>query len=46
MHLRSEVEKRDIDVGILVLLESFIQTQKVSTAKDLRRKFHKYLVPD
>jgi DNA replicative helicase MCM subunit Mcm2 (Cdc46/Mcm family) len=44
MHLRSEVDKKDIDVGIVVLLESFIQTQKHSTAKDLRKKFGKYLI--
>lgn len=43
MHLRSEVEKKDVDVGIFMLLESFIQTQKYSTAKDLRKKFSKYL---
>ena len=43
MFLRNEVEKEDIDVGIRVLLESFIQTQKHSTAKIIRKNFSNYL---
>ena len=43
MHLRSEVSKEDIEVGINCLLESFIQTQKHSVAKQIRKKFTPYL---
>jgi DNA replication licensing factor MCM2 len=44
MHLRSEVAKVDIEVGIKCILESFIQTQKYSVAKNIRKKFSSYLV--
>ena len=37
MHLRNEVEKEDVEVAIQVLLESFIQTLKHSTAKVARK---------
>lgn len=43
MHLRDNVRDDDVDVAISVLLESFIQTQKVSVAKLIRRKFSSYL---
>ena len=45
MHLRSEVEKSDVEIGIAVLLESFIQTQKHSSASKLKKSFAKYLAP-
>ena len=45
MHLRSEVEKQDVETGIAVLLESFIQTQKHSSATKLKKEFSKYLAP-
>lgn len=44
MHLRGEVEKQDIDIGIGVLLESFIQTQKHSSSTKLKKDFSKYLL--
>eukprot|EP01017_Pseudomicrothorax_dubius_P004569 TRINITY_DN10949_c0_g1_i1.p1 TRINITY_DN10949_c0_g1~~TRINITY_DN10949_c0_g1_i1.p1 ORF type:complete len:133 (-),score=41.71 TRINITY_DN10949_c0_g1_i1:38-436(-) len=43
MHLRDNVRDDDIDVAISVLLESFIQTQKVSVSKLIRRKFASYI---
>jgi DNA replication licensing factor MCM2 len=43
MHLRSEVAKEDIEVGIKCILESFIQTQKHSVAKQIRKKFAAHL---
>jgi DNA replication licensing factor MCM2 len=43
MHLRDNVRDDDVDVAISVLLESFIQTQKVSVAKLIRKKFSTYL---
>jgi DNA replication licensing factor MCM2 len=43
MYLRSEVAKEDIETGIKCILESFIQTQKHSVAKQIRKKFSSYL---
>jgi DNA replication licensing factor MCM2 len=43
MYLRSEVAKEDIDVGIRTMLESFIETQKNSVAKEMRKTFKRYL---
>lgn len=43
MYLRNEVTKEDIDVGIRTMLDSFIMTQKNSIAKDIRKKFNKYI---
>eukprot|EP01017_Pseudomicrothorax_dubius_P009664 TRINITY_DN13329_c0_g1_i1.p1 TRINITY_DN13329_c0_g1~~TRINITY_DN13329_c0_g1_i1.p1 ORF type:complete len:218 (-),score=28.99 TRINITY_DN13329_c0_g1_i1:48-668(-) len=43
MHLRDNVRDDDIDVAISMLLESFIQTQKVSVSKLIRRKFASYI---
>jgi DNA replication licensing factor MCM2 len=43
MYLRSEVTKEDIDVGIRTMLESFIETQKNSVAKEMRKTFKRYL---
>lgn len=39
MHLRSEINHEDINVSIECLLESFVQTQKHSVAKSIKRKF-------
>ena len=37
MHLRRNVEDVDIDMGIRVMLESFISTQKHAVMKQMRR---------
>lgn len=42
MHLRSEVKKEDVEVAIRVMLRSFFQTQKNSTAKDFPSIFRKW----
>jgi DNA replication licensing factor MCM2 len=43
MHLRDYIRAEDIDVSIKVMLESFLQSQKTSIAKNLKRKFVKYI---
>ncbi|CAM9343704.1 unnamed protein product [Ascophyllum nodosum] len=43
MHLREGVREDDVDVAIATILESFIQAQKVSVRRALRRGFRKYL---
>lgn len=43
MHLRHEVRSEDIDLAISVLLESFIQSQKVSIGKVIKKKFSSYI---
>jgi DNA replication licensing factor MCM2 len=43
MHLRNNVNDFDISVAIKVMLESFLQSQKYSVARQLRRKFSDYL---
>lgn len=43
MHLRDYVRADDIDEAINMLLESFLQSQKSSVARPLRKKFEKYL---
>ena len=43
MHLRENVRDDDVDVAISVMLDSFIQSQKFSIAKILRKKFNYYL---
>jgi DNA replication licensing factor MCM2 len=43
LYLRNEVTKEDIDVGIKTMLESFIETQKNSVAKEMRKTFKRYL---
>lgn len=43
MHLRNTVTDYDVSVAIRVMLESFLQSQKYSVAKTLRRKFMSYL---
>lgn len=43
MHLRDHVRSDDIDLAIKVMLESFLQSQKYSISKNLRKKFSQYL---
>ncbi|CAM9685560.1 unnamed protein product [Ectocarpus sp. 4 AP-2014] len=43
MHLRESVREDDVDVAIATILESFIQAQKISVRRALRRGFRKYL---
>jgi len=43
MELRENVKSEDIDFAIQMLLESFLQSQKYSIAKSLRKKFMYYL---
>jgi DNA replication licensing factor MCM2 len=43
MHLRDYVRHDDIDVAIKVMLESFLQSQKYSVSRSLRKKFAHYL---
>lgn len=43
MHLREYVRADDIDLAIKVMLESFLQSQKFSINKNLRKKFAYYL---
>lgn len=42
MHLRDYVRSDDIDSAIDMMLESFLQSQKVSVARQLRKKFEHY----
>jgi DNA replication licensing factor MCM2 len=44
MHLREYVRDDDLDMAIRVMIESFIDAQKFSVQRTLRRKFRKYLV--
>ncbi|CAD7698068.1 unnamed protein product [Ostreobium quekettii] len=44
MHLRHRVEPGDLDVGIRMVVSSFIATQKTRVQRDLERKFRKFLV--
>ncbi|CAG9318679.1 MCM2 [Blepharisma stoltei] len=43
MHLRDHVREDDIDIAINMLLESFLQSQKHAVARQLGRRFSKYL---
>ena len=43
MELRQQVNRRDVDHAIAVMLESFCQTQKHATAHELRKKFGHYI---
>ncbi|CAM6001659.1 unnamed protein product [Sphagnum balticum] len=43
MHLRDYVREDDIDLAIKVMLESFLQAQKVSVRKMLQKSFRKYI---
>lgn len=42
IHLRDEVIAADVDNAIEMLLDSFIQSQKTSVARQLSKKFEKY----
>ena len=42
IHLRDEVIAADVDNAIEMLLDSFIQSQKSSVARQLSKKFEKY----
>jgi DNA replication licensing factor MCM2 len=43
IHLRDYIRNDDIDVAIKIMLESFLQSQKYSVARNLRKKFAHYL---
>lgn len=43
MHLREYVRDDDVDLAIKVMLESFLQSQKVAVRKELQRAFRKYI---
>jgi len=43
MHLRTEVRNDDVDLAISVLLESFIQSQKVSVGRVIKKKFSSFI---
>merc|ERR1719223_1882274 len=43
MHLREFVREDDVNMAVRVMLESFIDTQKYSVTKTMRRKFARYL---
>merc|ERR1739838_638946 len=43
MHLREFVRDDDVNMAIRVMLESFIDTQKFSVMKSMKRKFSRYL---
>lgn len=43
IHLRDNVNDTDVSVSISVMLDSFIQTQKYSVAKIIRKKFSHFI---
>jgi len=43
MHLRATVIDEDIDVAIRVLLEGFVQSQRLSAQKQLRRRLRRFI---
>jgi DNA replication licensing factor MCM2 len=43
MHLRDNVTDIDVSVAISVMLDSFIQSQKVSVARNLKKKFSHFI---
>merc|ERR1711997_1365273 len=43
MHLREFVSEDDVNMAMRVMLESFIDTQKYSVMKNMKRNFTKYL---
>jgi DNA replication licensing factor MCM2 len=43
MHLRQYVREDDVDMAIKVMLESFLQAQKVSVRRALQQSFRKYI---
>lgn len=42
LHLRDFVRTDDVDFSINMMLESFLQSQKVSVSRQLSKKFEKY----
>jgi DNA replication licensing factor MCM2 len=44
IHLRDHVRFDDIDRAMEMLLESFLQSQKLSVARQLTKKFEKYKI--
>lgn len=44
MHLRTEVNDKDVDIAIRIMLSSFIDSQKINVAQEMRAKFRKFLV--
>ena len=43
MHLRAYVIEEDVNIAIRVVLESFVETQKFTVARQMRKTFSKYL---
>ena len=43
MHLRAYVIEDDVNLAMRVVLESFIETQKFTIARQMRKTFSKYL---
>lgn len=43
MHLREIVRDDDVDIAISVMLESFIQSQKFSISRMIKKKFASYI---
>merc|ERR1712241_21287 len=43
MHLREFVSEDDVNMAMRVMLESFIDTQKYSVMKNMKRNFNRYL---
>jgi len=43
MELRQHVNAKDLDNAISTVLESFIQSQKLQVAEELRRRFRRYI---
>ncbi|KAI5607553.1 DNA replication licensing factor MCM2, partial [Silurus asotus] len=43
MHLRDYVQEEDVNMAIRVMLESFIDTQKFSVMRSMRKTFARYL---
>lgn len=43
IHLRDHVRDEDVDTAISMLLESFLQSQKYAVARQLGKRFSKYL---
>merc|ERR1712025_1027288 len=43
MHLRSHVNEEDVNTAIRIILESFVETQKFSVMKSMKRTFSRFL---
>lgn len=44
MHLRTEINDNDVNMAIRIMLNSFISSQKINVAQELRSKFRKYVL--